>query len=398
MSILKYVALGAFALPVASYAQISDDVVKIGQVSDLSGIYVDVDGPGGTEAIRMAIEDFGGQVNGKKIELVTFDHQNKTDLATGRAREWLDRNGVDMIFGNGPSAIALAVSKISADKKKPFFSNTALTTRLTNEDCNAYTVHYAYDTKALAKVSADAIVKNGGKNWYFLALDTAFGESAVKDTSVEIQKSGGKVIGVTKHPAGVSDFSSFLLQAKNSGASVLGLASSGSDAVNALKGIREFGISKSMTVAPSLIFIADIHALGLRTTQGLQFTESWYWDMNEKSRAWAQRFFQRTKKMPNGAQAAQYSATLHYLNAVKAAGSDDGDKVMEKMKSAPINDMYATDGRIRPDGRMVHDMYLVEVKKPEESKAPWDYYKVVSTIRGENAFTPKSESRCSIWK
>ncbi len=398
MKPLSYVALGLFSLSAAAHAQISNDTVKIGQISDLSGIYVDVDGPGGTESIRMAIEDFGGEVNGKKIELVTFDHQNKTDLATSKAKEWLDRDGVDMIFGNGPSAIALAVSSISAGKKTPFFSNTALTTRLTNEDCNAYTVHYAYDTKALAKVSASAIVKNGGKDWYFLALDTAFGESVVKDVSVEIDGSGGKVVGVTKHPAGVSDFSSFLLQAKNSGASVLGLASSGSDAVNAIKGIREFGISKSMVVAPSLIFIADIHALGLRTTQGLQFTESWYWDMNDQARAWARRFFERTKKMPNGAQAAQYSATLHYLNAVKAIGSDDGDKVMAQMRATPINDMYATNGIIRPDGRMVHDMFLVEVKKPEESKAPWDYYKVVATVPGEEAFTPKSESRCAIWK
>jgi len=398
MKSLSYAALGLFSLSAASHAQISNDIVKIGQISDLSGIYVDVDGPGGSEAIRMAIEDFGGQVNGKKIELVTFDHQNKTDLASSKAKEWLDRDGVDMIFGNGPSAIALAVSSLAAGMKTPFFSNTALTTRLTNEACNAFTVHYAYDTKALAKVSADAIVKSGGKDWYFLALDTAFGESVVKDVSVEIDGSGGKVVGVIKHPAGVSDFSSFLLQAQNSGASVLGLASSGSDAVNAIKGIREFGISNSMTVAPSLIFIADIHALGLDVTQGLQFTESWYWDMNEKARAWAQRFFERTKKMPNGAQAAQYSATLHYLNAVKATGTDDGEKVMEKMKATPINDMYATDGYIRPDGRMVHDMFLVEVKKPEESKEPWDYYKVIATVPGEDAFTPKSESKCSLWQ
>lgn len=386
---------GACALANAQY---SNDTVKIALITDLTGPYVDVDGPGGAEAIRMAIADFGGTVNGKKIEFMWADHQNKTDIAATKAREWIDTQGADVIFGGGASAAALAMARLAAEKHKPFIVNGAGSTRLTNEECTPYTVHYAYDTMSLAKVAGSAIVKQGGKSWYFLALDTAFGAATEKETSDVIKANGGSVLGTSRHPASVSDFSSFLLQAQASKAEILGLANAGTDTVNAIKGAREFGLTRAMKIAGSLMFIADIHALGLQTAQGMYLTDNWYWDQSSETRAWAKRFFEKMKKMPAGTQAAQYSATLHYLNAVKAAGTDDGEKVMAAMKSMPVNDMYAKGGRIREDGRMLHEMYLMQVKTPAESKYPWDYYKVVAKVPAEEAFTTKAESRCELWK
>ncbi|MDO8179708.1 MAG: ABC transporter substrate-binding protein [Undibacterium sp.] len=379
-------------------AQVSGDTVKIGFITDVSGLYSDIDGQGGAEAIKMAIADFGGTVLGKKIELVTADHQNKADIAASRAREWFDRDGVDMLLGGTNSGTSLAMSKVALEKKKPFIAIGAGTARLTNEECTPNTIHYAYDTVALAKGTGAAVVKQGGKSWYFLTADYAFGASLEGDTSTVVKASGGSVVGSVKHPLSASDFSSFLLQAQASKAQILGLANAGGDTINAIKAANEFGITKTMKLAGLLMFINDVHSLTLNLTQGMYLTDNWYWDMNEESRTWARRYFGKMKKMPSSLQAADYSATLQYLNAVKAAGTDDTDKVLAKMRTMKINDMYAKNGTIRGDGSMIHDMYLMQVKTQAESKYPWDYYKVVQVIPGDQAFTTKAESKCALWK
>jgi len=389
-------ALAAFAGTAS--AQVSGDVVKIGFITDISGLYSDIDGNGGAEAIRMAIADFGGTVLGKKIVLVTADHQNKADIAASRAREWFDRDGVDMLIGGTNSGTSLSMSKVAAEKKKVFISIGAGTARLTNEECTPNTVHYAYDTVALAKGTGSAVVKQGGKSWYFLTADYAFGASLESDTASVVKAAGGTVAGSVKHPLSASDFSSFLLQAQASKAQILGLANAGGDTINAIKAANEFGVTKTMKLAGLLMFINDIHSLGLNLTSGMYLTDSWYWNQNDEARKWSRRYFEKMKKMPSSLQAADYSATLQYLNAVKAAGSDDTDKVMAKLKSAKINDIYAKNGYIRADGSMIHDMYLMQVKSPAESKEPWDYYKVAQTIPGEQAFTTKAESKCALWK
>ena len=385
-----------FAGPAA--AQISGDVVKIGLITDLSGVYIDIDGQGGIEAIKMAIADFGGSVNGKKIELITADHQNKADIAASKAREWFDQQGVDMLIGGTNSGTSLAMAKVAGEKKKTFIAVGGATARLTNEECTPYTIHYAYDTVALAKGTGSAIVKNGGKSWYFLTADYAFGASLEKDTSDIVKANGGTVVGAVKHPLGASDFSSFMLQAQASKAQILGLANAGGDTINSIKAANEFGINKTMKLAGLLMFINDVHALTLQVTQGMYLTDGWYWDMNQETRDWSKRYFAKMKRMPSMLQAADYSAATQYLNAVKASGTDDPDKVIAQMHKTKINDFFAKNGYIRPDGRMVHDMYLMEVKKPSESKYPWDYYKVVQTIPAEQAWTTKAESKCSLWK
>jgi len=385
-----------FAGPAA--AQISGDVVKIGLITDLSGVYIDIDGQGGIEAIKMAIADFGGSVNGKKIELITADHQNKADIAASKAREWFDQQGVDMLIGGTNSGTSLAMAKVAGEKKKTFIAVGGATARLTNEECTPYTIHYAYDTVALAKGTGSAIVKNGGKSWYFLTADYAFGASLEKDTSDIVKSNGGTVVGAVKHPLGASDFSSFMLQAQASKAQILGLANAGGDTINSIKAANEFGVNKTMKLAGLLMFINDVHALTLQVTQGMYLTDGWYWDMNQETRDWSKRYFAKMKRMPSMLQAADYSATTQYLNAVKASGTDDPDKVIAQMHKTKINDFFAKNGYIRPDGRMVHDMYLMEVKKPSESKYPWDYYKVVQTIPAEQAWTTKAESKCSLWK
>jgi branched-chain amino acid transport system substrate-binding protein len=385
-----------FAAPVS--AQVSGDVIRIGLITDMSGVYADVDGPGGAEAVKMAIATFGGTVNGKKIEFVTADHQNKADIAASKAREWFDQQGVDMLIGGTNSSTGLAMAQVAAEKKKVFISVGAATARLTNEECSPYTVHYAYDTVALARGTGGAIVKQGGKDWYFMTADYAFGASLEKDTSDVVKASGGRIVGSVKHPLSASDFSSFLLQAQSSKAQILGLANAGLDTVNTIKAANEFGITKSMKLAGLLMFINDVHALGLNMTQGMYLTDGWYWDMNDETRKWSKAYFGKMKKMPSMLQAADYSSTLHYLNAVKAVGTDDPVKVMAQMKKTKINDMFAKNGEIRPDGRMVYDMYLMEVKKQSESKYPWDYYKVVQKIPGSQAYTTKAESKCALWK
>jgi len=383
---------------VPAQAQISDDVVRIGFITDISGFYADVDGPGGVEAIKMAISDFGGTVNGKKIEFVYADHQNKADIAASKAREWIDQDRVDVLIGGTNSAAALAMNKVAADKKKPIIVVSAGASRFTNEDCTPYTVHYSYDTVALSKVVGNTIVKQGGDSWYFLTADYAFGASLEADASAVVKAAGGKVVGSVRHPANASDFASFLLQAQSSKAKILALANSGGDTVNAIKAANEFGITKTMKLAGLLMFISDVHSLGLEATQGMYLADPWYWDRTEETRAWSKRYFEKTRREPTSTQAADYSAVLTYLKAVRAAGTDDADKVMAQMKSAKINDMFAKDGYIRPDGRMVHEMYLLQVKKPSESKYPWDYYTVVASVPGDQAFASKAESKCSLWK
>ncbi len=400
LAVAASVTLATLAMGVAmpASAQISGDVVKIGLITDMSGLYADIDGPGGVEAVKMAIADMGGAVNGKKVEFIYADHQNKADIAASKAREWFDQQGVDMLLGGTNSGANLAMAKVAAEKKKPFISIGAASARLTNEECTPYTVHYAYDTVALARGTGSAIVKQGGKTWFFLTADYAFGASLENDTAAVVKANGGKVLGSVKHPLSASDFSSFLLQAQASKAQILGLANAGGDTINAIKAANEFGVNKTMKLAGLLMFINDVHALGLPVTQGMYLTTGWYWDLNDDTRKWAKRFFDKVKREPSMLQAADYSAAAQYLNAVKATGTDDADKVMAQLKKTKINDFFTKNGVIRPDGRMVHDMYLMEVKKPSESKYPWDYYKVAQTIPGDQAYTTKAESKCALWK
>ena len=389
-------ALAGFAAP--AHAQISGDVIRIGFITDLSGLYADIDGPAGAEAIRMAIADAGGTIAGKKVELLVADHQNKADVAAAKAREWFDTQGVDMLIGGTNSGTALAMAKVAQEKKKPFISVGAATSALTNDQCSPYTVHYAYDTTALAKGTGNAVVKNGGKTWFFLTADYAFGAQLQNDTSAVVKAAGGNIVGAVKHPLAASDFSSFLLQAQGSKAQILGLANAGGDTINTIKAANEFGITKTMKLAGLLMFINDVHSLGLKATQGMYLTDSWYWNRDAETRAWSRKFFEKIKRMPSSLQAADYSAALQYLNAVKAINSDDGDKVLAQMKKTKINDIFAKGGYIRDDGRMVHDMYLMQVKSPDKSVEPWDYYNVVETFKGDAAWTTKAESKCALWK
>ncbi|PZP92117.1 MAG: ABC transporter permease [Variovorax paradoxus] len=388
----------ALACAAGAQAQISDDVVRIGFVSDMSGLYRDYDGPAGAEAIRMAIADMGGTVNGKKIELLTVDHQNKADIAAAKAREWFDVNRLDMLIGGVGSGAAIAMAGVAAEKKRPYFVVGAGASGLTNEHCSPYTVHYAYDTVAMARGTANAVARSGGKSWYFVTADYAFGTALQADASKTLEANGGTVAGAVKHPLGASDFSSFMLQAQASKAQVLALANAGSDTVNAIKSAAEFGIGKTMKLAGMIITINDVHALGLKTAQGMFLTDSWYWNQSPEARTWARRFFDKHKRMPTSFHAGDYSAALQYLKAVQAAGTDDGDKVMAQLRKTQVNDMFMQNGWLREDGLMVHDMRLVQVKTPAESKEPWDYYKVVETIAGEAAWTTKAESRCARWK
>jgi branched-chain amino acid transport system substrate-binding protein len=378
----------------------SDGAVKIGIIPDMTGLYSDITGTGSVTAVRMAIEDFGGKLNGKPIELVFADHQNKADIASSKAREWFDNDKVDAIMDVAASATALAVVKVAKEKNKIAFFSGPGALRISNEDCTANTVHYAYDTYALANVTGKAIVQKGGDSWYFLTADYAFGKSLEQDTSDVVKANGGKVLGSVKHPLSASDFSSYLFSAQSSGAKVIGLANAGGDTINSIKAAKEFAITKSgkQQLAGLLMFISDIHSLGLETAQGLMLTESFYWDMNDETRKWSRRYFDKMKRMPGMAQAGAYSSTLNYLKAVQAAGTDDTATVMAKLKSTPINDMFVKNGRIREDGRMIRDMYLFQVKSPSEAKYAWDYYKLLATVPGDQAFMPLSKSACPLVK
>ena len=395
---LKALALMLGAAGLATSAVQAQEKVKIGFITDMSSLYSDVEGKGGATAIQMAIDDFGGKVLGQPIELLTADHQNKADIAASKAREWIDTQGVTMVFGGTNSGTALATAKVAQEKKRVYFNNGAGSSALTNEQCTPYTVHYAYDTVALAKGTGGAVVDSGGKSWFFLTADYAFGHSLENDTSAVVKAKGGTVAGAVRHPLNASDFSSFLLQAQNSKAQILGLANAGGDTINAIKAAKEFGINKTMKTAGLLVFLSDIHSLGLKNTEGLLHTTSWYWDKDDDSRKFANQYFAKMKRMPTDVQAADYSATMTYLKAVAAVKSTDADKVMEYLKKTPINDFYAKGGVIRPDGRMVHEMYLVQVKSLAESKKPWDYLNIVKKIPGDQVFTTKAETKCALWK
>jgi branched-chain amino acid transport system substrate-binding protein len=370
--------------------------VVIGDIDDLSGVYADIIGQGGIEVMKMAIDDFGGKVLGKKIVTLVADHQNKPDIGASKFREWADRENLNMLLGGSNTGVNIAMSKVAAAKKIPLISIGAAGASLTNADCTAYTVHYAYDTTSLANGTAGEIVKAGGKTWYFLTADYAFGTQLQEGATKVIEANGGKSLGAVRVPLGASDFSSFLLQAQGSGAQVLGLSNAGNDFTNSLKAANEFGITQTMKPAALLAFISDIHSLGLKTAQGLYLTTGWYWDLNDETRAFSKRYFKIMKKEPTMTQAAYYSATMTYLKAVKAAGTTDPAKVMAELKKTKIHDMFTPSGYIRADGLMVHDMYVMQVKKPEESKFPWDYYKVIKQLSGEEAFGPLSASTCPL--
>jgi branched-chain amino acid transport system substrate-binding protein len=375
--------------------KLSGDSVKIGVLTDMSGVYADYGGPGAVAAAKLAVQDFGGKMFGKPIEVVNADHQNKPDIAKNITQQWFDRDGVDMTVENLNSAVALTVQALGKEKNKITIVTGAATARMTNEDCAPGTgVHYLMDTIALSNVVGKAIVKDGGDSWFFLTADYAFGHSLEKDTGDVVKAAGGTVKGAVRHPLSTGDFSSFLLQAQSSGAKVVGLANAGGDTVNSIKAAAEFGLTKKQNLAALLMLLTDVHAIGLNTAQGLYLTEGWYWDLNPETRAWAQKYEAVMKKKPNSNHASVYSSTMHYLKAIQAAGTDDTAAVMKKMQETPINDMFAKNGKLRADGRMVHDMYLFQVKKPSESKGPWDYYSLKGTIKGEDAFQPLAQSRC----
>jgi branched-chain amino acid transport system substrate-binding protein len=394
--------VAALALSTASHAQtpgISDDVVRIGVITDMAGALSDLSGRGSVAAVKMAVEDFGGTVLGKKIEVLDIDHQNKPDVAANKAREWFDTQKVDMITDLTNSAAALAAIDVARQKKRIAIVNGAGANRITNENCTPNSIHYAWDTYAMAYGTAKAILKNGGDSWYFLTADYAFGHQIERDVGEVVTANGGKVIGSARHPFNASDFSSFMVSAKSSGAKIIGLANGGSDTINAIKSAQEFGIDPAkQNLAGLAVFITDIHGVGLKASQGVMLTEAFYWDLNDETRKWSRRFFERMKKMPTAIHAANYSSTMHYLRSVQAARTDEAGSVMAKMKATKINDFFAKNGTIREDGRMVHDMYLVQVKSPAESKYPWDYYKLLATIPGNEAFQPLAKSACALVK
>ncbi|MFZ3218761.1 MAG: ABC transporter substrate-binding protein [Rhodoferax sp.] len=396
MKLKTLVALMSIGFGATAFAQ-GTGPVKIGMITDMSSLYADIDGPAGAEMVRWAVQDFGGKVLNRPIEVVSADHQNKPDIASSKAREWIDKDGLSMLIGGTNSGTSLAMAKVAAEKKRPFISIGAGSARLTNEDCTPYTVHYAYDTVALAKVAGAALVKAGNKSWYFLTADYAFGHSLENDAATVVKANGGTVAGTVRHPLNASDFSSFLLQAQSSKAQILALANAGGDFTNAMKAAKEFGITKTMKVAGLLVFINDVHSLGLSNTEGLQLADSWYWNQDDASRKFAKRFFEKYKRMPSSLQAADYSATANYLKAVQTAGTTDADKVMSTLKSMKFDDFYSK-GQIRADGRMIHDMYLFQVKGAKESTTPWDYYKTVAKVPGEQAFTTVAESKCALNK
>jgi branched-chain amino acid transport system substrate-binding protein len=391
---------GAFAAG-AAHAQISDNVIKIGVLSDMSSLYTDLAGAGSIAAARMAVEDSGIEKRGMKVEIVSADHQNKPDVGSAIARQWYDADKVDVIVDVPNSGVALAVNQITKDKNKVFLAVGPGTSDLTGKACTPNTVHWSYDTWMLANGTGSAITKQGGDTWFFITADYAFGAALERDTTQAVQKAGGKVVGAVKVPLNNQDFSSFLLQAQASKAKIIGLANAGGDTTNSIKQAAEFGIVKGgQSLAGLLVFLTDVHALGLNTAQGLIFTETFYWDMNDQTRAFSKRFVERDKGIhPTMVHAGVYASVLHYLKAVEALKSDsDGTKVIAKMKEMPTDDPLFGKGSIRVDGRKIHPAYLVEVKKPSESKAPWDYYKIRATIPADQAFRPLNEGGCSLVK
>lgn len=398
-SVVAAASVGVAQAQTAQQGKLSNDVLRIGVLTDISGVYADISGKGAVEAVKMAVEDFGGKMFGKPIEVVFADHQNKADVGAAKAREWYDSGNVDMINDLANSGVALAVAGVAKEKKRHAIVNNASNVGVTNAQCSPYAVHYTYDAYSLANGTGKAIVEGGGDTWFFLTVDFAFGIGLEQQVGDVVRNAKGRVVGAARHPLGTTDFSSYVLQAQASKAKIIGLASTGNDTINAIKAANEFGLTKNQKLAALLLWIQDVHALGLPVAQGLQLTNAWYWDMNDETRAFAKRYQQRVGgQMPNMAHAGDYSSTLHYLKAVQAAGSDDPDAVSAKMRELPINDMFAKGGKIREDGRMVHDMYLWQVKTPAESKYAWDYLKLVKTIPGEQAFMPLAQSTCYLVK
>ncbi|HLX13997.1 MAG TPA: ABC transporter substrate-binding protein [Bradyrhizobium sp.] len=388
-------AAASFAAPFAQ-AQISDDVVKIGVLNDQSGLYADLGGPGSVVAAKMAVEDFGGTVLGKPVEIVYADHQNKSDVGAAIAREWFEVGKVDMAIGFDHSAVALAVEQLAAEKNRIAIAGAVGSTAFTGKSCTPTEASWIYDSYALTTSLAKAIVAEGRDTWFFITVDYAFGHSLEADATAAVKAAGGKVLGSVRHPLNTADFSSYLLQAQASGAKVVAFANGGGDMVNGTKQANEFGLTKNQTIVSLLVFISDVHSMSLQSAQGLKFVTAFYWDRNEETRAWSKRFFERHGRMPTMSQAAVYSAIRHYLGAIAAAGTDEAKAVMTKMRERPVNDFYVRNGRLREDGRLVHDMYFAQAKTPSESKGPWDYYKVLATIPGDQAFRPLAEGGCPL--
>ena len=400
-AVKKLSAAVALALgSLGAQAQISDGIIKIGVLNDQSSLYADLTGTGSVVAARLAVEDFGAAKKGMKVEILSADHQNKPDVGSAVARQWYDVDKVDVIVDVPNSGVALAVNQITRDKAKAFIVSGAATSDLTGKACSPNTIHWTYDTWMLANGTGNAIVKTGGNSWFFLTADYAFGHALERDTEQVVLKSGGKVLGKVRHPLNTQDFSSFLLQAQSSKAKIIGLANAGGDTTNSIKQAAEFGIVKAgQNLAGLLVFLTDVHGLGLNNAQGLIFTETFYWDLNESTRAFGKRFAQANRGIhPTMIHAGVYAGVLHYLKAVEALKSDDGTKVIAKMKDTPTDDPLFGKGRIRADGRKLHDAYLVEVKKPAESKYPWDYYKIRATIPANEAFRPEKDGGCSLVK
>jgi len=377
-------------------AQISDNVVKIGVLNDQSGLYADLGGPGSVVAARMAVEDFGGSVLGKPVEIVFADHQNKSDVGVAVAREWFEVGNVDMAIGFDHSAVALGVEQLAYEKNRIAIAGAVGSTAFTGNICTPTEASWIYDSYALTTSLAKVIVAEGRDSWFFITVDYAFGHSLEADATAAVKSAGGKVLGSVRHPLNTADFSSYLLQAQASGAKVVAFANGGGDMVNATKQANEFGLTKNQTIVSLLVFISDVHSMGLQAAKGLKFVTAFYWDRNDETRAWSKRFYERHGRMPTMPQAAVYSAIHHYLGAIAAAGTDEAKAVMAKMRERPVNDFYVKNGRLREDGRLVHDMYFAQVKTPPESKGAWDYYKILATIPGDQAFRPLAEGGCPL--
>ncbi|MEO6840031.1 MAG: ABC transporter substrate-binding protein [Bradyrhizobium sp.] len=397
LQILLVAALTAACLETSvAQAQISDDIVRIGVLNDQSGLYADLGGPGTVTAARMAVEDSGGSVLGKPVEIVFADHQNKSDVGAAIARQWFEVGKVDMAIGFDNSAVALAVEQLAADHDRIAIAGAVGSTAFTGKSCTATEASWIYDSYALTTSLAKAVVAEGRDSWFFITVDYTFGHSLEADATAAVQAAGGKVLGSVRHPLNTADFSSYLLQAQASGAKVVAFANGGGDMVNAVKQANEFGLTKNQTMATLLVFISDVHSMQLQAAQGLKFVTGFYWDRNEETRAWSKRFFARQGRMPTMPQASAYSAIRHYLAAITAAGTDEAKAVMAKMRAMPVNDFYVKNGHLREDGRLVHDMYFAQVKTPAESTGPWDYYKILATIPGDQAFRPMAEAGCPL--
>jgi len=389
LKVLAAVAIAA-VISVSGFPQAlaADGDIVLGDIDDLSGLYADIQGMGGVEAMKMAIADSGGTVLGRNVRILTADHQNKPEIGASKFREWADQKGLSFLIAGSNTSVAIAMAKVAAEKRVVYIVVGAVGASLTNEDCTPYSVHYVIDTTALANGTASAVVEKGGKTWFYLAADYTFGAQLQNAASRVVEAKGGKNVGAVRVPLSTADFSSFLLQAQASGAQVLGLANAGHDFTNSLKAANEFGITRTMKPAALDAYITDIHSLGLQAAQGLFLTTGWYWDLDDDTRAFAKRYFDKMKKEPTMNQAGYYSATLTYLKAVKAVGTTDSDKVMAELKKTKINDMFVKGGYIRADGVMIHPMYVMQVKSPQESRYPWDYFKVVKQMSGEEAFGP----------